>query len=277
MAAGKKIVAAVLTAAIFIGMEVAAITLLYHNGEVQNYLISKSLQAFHAKVWGAGESIRYYFSLKGVNDELARENFILSQKLAAYGEEGRDALQDSLAGTFSQVGGFRYMGASIVKISRNKQHNYIILDKGAADGVQPHSGIISSRGVIGIVDAVSNRYSYAISFMNTEFSVSSRLGREGAVGPLVWDGKGSSGAVLRQIPLQYKFEKGDTVYTSGFSSIFPPDIPIGTVEDSRIENGATYEIKVRLLQDFSSIRYVTLVANSGREEIEELEKREGGK
>ena len=169
------------------------------------------------------------------------------------------------------------MGASIVKISRNKQHNYIILDKGADDGVEPHSGIISSHGVIGIVDAVSSRYSYAISFMNTEFSVSSRLGKEGAVGPLVWDGKGSGGALLRQIPLHNKFEKGDTVYTSGFSSIFPPDIPIGTVEDSRVENGATYEIKVRLLQDFASIRHVTIVANCGRDEITELEQREGGR
>lgn len=275
MAAGKKIVNAILTAAIFIGMEVAAVSLLYHNGEVQNYLISKSLQAFHAKVWGAGERIRYYFSLKGVNEELARDNFVLSQKLAACGEDARTVLEDSLAASFPEVGGFRYMGATIVKISRNKQHNYIILDKGARDGVQPHSGVISSRGVIGIVDAVSNRYAYAISFMNTEFSVSARIGKEGAVGPLVWDGQGTSGAILRQIPLQHKFERGDTVYTSGFSSIFPADIPVGTVEDSRIENGATYQIKVRLLQDFSSIRYVTLVSNTGKEEIAELEKQEG--
>lgn len=251
--------------------------MLYHNGEVQNFLISRSLQTFHAKVWGVGESIGYYFSLRKVNDELSRENFILSGRLAALGADQMAALEDSLAGNYSEDGNFRYTRASIVKISRNKQHNYIILDKGAQDGISPQTGVISSHGVIGIVDAVSKRYSYAISFMNTEFSVSSRIGRTGAVGPLVWDGKGTSGAVLRQIPLQHKFEKGDTVYTSGFSSIFPPDIPLGTVQDSRIENGATYEIKVKLLQDFSSIRYVTLVENKGKAEISELEAQEGGK
>lgn len=277
MASGKKIAGAILTAAIFIGMEVAAVSLLYHNGEVQNALISKSLQSFHAKVWGAGERVRYFFSLRSVNDSLARENFRLSASLAACREANESALQDSLAGTFAQVGRFRYMGASIVKLSRNKQHNYIILDKGERDGVTPRTGVISSCGVIGIVDAVSSRYCYAISFMNTEFSVSARLGKTGAIGPLTWDGKGSGGALLKQIPLQQKFEKGDTVYTSGFSSIFPADIPIGTVQDSKVENGATYQINVRLLQDFSSLRYVTLVTGSGSDEIAELEKKEGGK
>jgi rod shape-determining protein MreC len=64
---------------------------------------------------------------------------------------------------------------------------------------------------------------------------------------------------------------GDTVYTSGFSSIFPPDIPLGVTGESRIVNGATSEIKVRLFEDFSALRHVTIVENLGREEIKELE------
>jgi len=64
---------------------------------------------------------------------------------------------------------------------------------------------------------------------------------------------------------------GDTVYTSGFSSIFPPDIPLGVTGESRIVNGSTSEIKVRLFEDFSSLRYVTIVENLGREEIRQLE------
>lgn len=274
MASGKKIAGAIITAAIFIGMEVAALSLLRHNGEIQNLYISKGIHAFQAKTWGWSESVSEYFSLRRTNEELARENYILSQKLKAYENIAEQALTDSIAGTFSSIGEFTYLPASIVKISRNRQHNYIILDKGAADGVLPHSGIISRQGVIGIVDAVSRHYSYAISFMNTEFSVSARVGRDGAAGPMVWDGKGSRGAVLGQIPLQHRFQPGDTVYTSGFSSIFPADIPIGTVRDSKVVNGATYEVGVDLLQDFSALRYVTVVCSRGGEEISGLENRE---
>ena len=133
------------------------------------------------------------------------------------------------------------------------------------------AGIITADGVVGIIDAVSRHYSYAISFLNSELSISARIGNDGAAGPMVWDGKHIDGALLREIPLQYKFDEGDTVYTSGYSSIFPPDIPLGVTGDTRIVNGATYEVKIKLFQDFSALRYVTIVTNSDIQEIEDLE------
>ncbi len=69
-----------------------------------------------------------------------------------------------------------------------------------------------------------------------------------------------------------EFQPGDTVFTSGFSSIFPPDVPLGTTGESRIVNGATYEIEISLFEDFGSLRYVTIVENLGRREIRDLEK-----
>ena len=67
------------------------------------------------------------------------------------------------------------------------------------------------------------------------------------------------------------FEKGDTVYTSGYSSIFPPDIPLGTIGESKIVNGATYEIDVKLFEDFGALRFVLIVENVGKGELKELE------
>jgi hypothetical protein len=36
-------------------------------------------------------------------------------------------------------------------------------------------------------------------------------------------------------------------------------------------NGATYDIEITLLEDFGALRYVTIVENIGKEEIEKLE------
>ena len=169
-----------------------------------------------------------------------------------------------------RVKGFDYIPAEVIKISRNKQHNYMILNKGYEDGIQEKSGIITRNGVVGIIDAVSAHHAYAFSFQNSDISISGRLGEEGATGLLVWDGIRSDGAVLQEIPLQFKYEVGDTVYTSGHSLVFPPDIPLGIAGDAKVINGATNEIRVDLFQDFTAIRYVTVVHNTAFEEVEDF-------
>jgi rod shape-determining protein MreC len=105
-------------------------------------------------------------------------------------------------------------------------------------------------------------------------NISARLGKEGAVGPMSWDGFSSAGAILKEIPHHVEFQPGDTVYTSGYSSIFPADIPLGTVGEAKIVNGATYDIKVTLFEDFGALRYVTVVDNLGKDEIKKLEEDE---
>ena len=272
-----NIITIIINAAIFILMEVAALNMLSNSAKMQNFFISKAAHGFQGGIWGSTESVKHYFSLIKENESLSKENFRLNQLLRSYVTEeeleNMDSLYNAMSDT-STVGEFRYMSGTIVKISSNKQHNYLIIGQGSEDGVVPQSGIITSQGVVGIVESVSRHYSYALSFMNPEVNVSARLGHEGAIGPLTWDGKSSGGALLKEIPLQYKFQPGDTVYTSGYSSIFPSDIPLGHVTDSRIVNGATYEISIDLLQDFGSVRFVTIVNNIGREEMEELEKME---
>ena len=265
MAGNRNIFQKVLNAAIFILMEVAALNMIGHNAALQNIWLTRGSHRIMGALWGTSESLRYYFSLKKQNETLAQENFDLRQALLRAGKDVRPAeVPDSSAGSFT------YIPAEISVISRNKQHNYMIINKGYEDGIQPNSGIITGKGVVGIIDAVEKRHAYALTFMNTDVSISARLGTEGAVGPLVWDGLSSTGAILKEIPLQFKYEPGDTVYTSGYSSIFPSDIPLGVAGESRIINGATNEIKVRLLQDFSALRFVTVVHNNDLKEMEAL-------
>lgn len=266
----------ILSSAIFISMEIAALNMLKNNGALQNFFISKYVHAFMGSVWGGSESVKNYFSLKKANKALADENFALIKKIRKYEEALTEVKLDSLTKNFLGVKDFRYIPGTIVKASRNKQHNYLIINQGAKDGVCSQSGLITSEGVVGVVDAVGENYSYAISFKNHELSISSRLGKEGAVGPLIWDGKSSDGAILKAIPLQHKFSPGDTVYTSGHSSIFPPDIPLGVAGKATIVNGATYNIKVKLFQDPGAAKHVVIVNNLGKAEIEALEKKGGG-
>lgn len=264
--------------AIFILMEVAALHFLSNSGSLQRIWIARISHGVERNIWGWTESVRYYFSLDGQNRALAEENIKLREVLNRYTDLDSEADLDAI---LSQLppSGFDYICAKVVKMSGNKQHNYLIIDKGSDDGVAPQDGIITSCGVVGIVEAVGDHYAYAISLRNKQMSISTRLGLTGASGPMSWDGRSARGAILREIPLQYRFEAGDTVYTSGHSSIFPPDIPLGVTGDARIVNGATWEIEVELFQDFSTLKYVAVAQNTGEAEIRALEERvaaEGG-
>lgn len=269
----RTITGTLINTAVFILLEIAALGMLRHGDSLQDLFISKAAHGFLGYFWGVSESIADYASLRTENRHLAEEILQLTETITRLEEEAAAAAsRDSADYTSAWRGKYEFIPAEVIKNSVNKQHNYLIIGKGSDDGVRPQTGIITSRGVIGIVDAVSRHYSYAISFLNSDSSISARIGKDGAAGPMAWDGKGSGNALLREIPLQVKFEEGDTVYTSGFSTIFPPDIPIGRITGSRIVNGATFEIKVSLFQDFSSVRHVCLVRNRDLDEIMSLEK-----
>lgn len=266
-----KLIYYVITAAIFIILEIAALTMLNNNGPLQRTWFGKAGQGFMGWIWGSTQKISDYFSLSKQNDALAAENYRLTLLLA----DKRDSLvRDSLERLVPKdgtAGGFVYTPASVRKISDNSQHNYMILDKGSEDGVEIGYGVITAKGVIGIIDAVSDNYSYAISFKNHMMSISARLRKDGPVGTMSWDGKSRSNALLREIPHHIQHSPGDTVYTSGYSAIFPADIPIGITGDARIVNGSTYEMDVTLFEDFGSLRYAIIVGNIDNDQINALE------
>jgi rod shape-determining protein MreC len=258
------------SAAIFIFMEVAALQMLSRNAELQRIWVARTAHGVMGTVWGSTQAISNYFSLHRINEDLVRENFELREELEAYRTAAHAVHVDTLGVGHGRIRGFEYIPAEVIKISRNKQHNYMILNKGFEDGIQEKSGIITRSGIVGIVDAVSAHHAYAFSFQNSDISISGRFGDEGATGLLVWDGVRSNGAILQEVPLQYKYAVGDTVYSSGHSLMFPPDIPLGVAGGARVINGATNEITVDLFQDFTAIRYVTVVHNTAFDEVEEF-------
>lgn len=257
----------IMTAAVFIILEIAAVYLLGYNSSLHKLWIQRSARRAQATLWSGDEKIREHFLLRKENEALSKELFNAQEELRRYQLMEEDILmnRDSVRERF------RYIPAGIVKMSRNSAHNYIILNKGANDGIKPLSAIISSKGVVGIIDAVDKNFSYGITLNNYNMNVSARIKGEDITGPLTWDGMHSNGATMNDIALHHSIAVGDTVVTSGFSAIFPPDIPIGTIVSSHIKNGSSINAEVRLFQDFSTLRHVTIVENTMRDEIEGLE------
>lgn len=272
MPRGQKTSSYFVCAATFILLEVAALALLHASSTLQDIWLTRASHRTMAFLWGSGETVRSQFQLDRLNRDLQAENARLQERLRAY--ERRDVAQEELDRMAErEAASYRYTPATVVKMSRNRTRNYIILNKGSEDGIRPQSGIISDRGVVGIVEAVDRHYAYGLTLMNPEMSVGARLGRTDIVAPLSWDGRGTGRAILRDLPPHYEITPGDTVRTSGYSTIFPPGLPIGVTGDARLVDGSTLQVEVFLFQDFAALRYVTVVENLERTEILSLEEK----
>ena len=266
MPRGQKTSSFLVCAATFILLEVAALALLHASSTLQDIWLTRASHRTMAFLWGSGETVRTQFQMERLNRELQSENARLQERLRAYERGGAE--QEELARMAErEADSYRYTPATVVKMSRNRTRNYIILNKGSEDGIRPQSGIISDRGVVGIVESVDRHFAYGLTLMNPEMSIGARLGSSDVVAPLTWDGRSTGRALVRNLPPHYEVAPGDTVRTSGYSSIFPPGVPIGVTGGSRLVDGSTRQVEVTLFQDFAALRYVTVVENLERTEI----------
>ncbi|MDG1014074.1 MAG: rod shape-determining protein MreC, partial [Flavobacteriaceae bacterium] len=68
-----------------------------------------------------------------------------------------------------------------------------------------------------------------------------------------------------------KFTIGDSITTSGFSSIFPANIPVGTINSYRLNDTKDlYIIDVKLFNDMTNLKHVYVVKNTDFKELENL-------
>lgn len=248
---------------LFILLEAISVYMVCNNGIVQRYRLIGKLREVQGFFWERYAAIDEYSSLRRANGRLADDNTLLMQQLYRH-KENESAPQDTVKYPFS------FISAKVIRNTVNTTHNYLLINKGSKDGVEVDMGVITLAGAVGIVSAVSSRYAYVISFLNTSQQVSAKIGKSNTFGPMCWDPHREGVAILSDIPQHVEVNRLDTVYTSGYSSFYPPDIPIGVVEGSRIVNGVHLSVDVRLLQEFRNLNYVMVVKDNNKEEIEKL-------
>lgn len=265
---------------VFAFLETVCIMLIAKSSIVQKYRIMEGVRGVQSFFWEKSTALKKYTSLSQSNKELEDENArLLKQNLylrnfiiRSMGESKLEELSGQLkenAGD-SSLRSYSFTLAKVVKNTLNSTHNYLIIDKGKRDGITEDLGVMTPSGVVGIVRGVGERFSYVHSFLNLKQSISAKIGNTESPGTLRWEGGSIYKAYLNEIPLNTEVSKGDTVYTSGNSSFFPSDIPVGRALSFSIDNGAHKKVEVELLQDFSNLDYVIVLRNEDKREIDSL-------
>ena len=78
--------------------------------------------------------------------------------------------------------------------------------------------------------------------------------------------------ILTDIPRTAKVMKGDSVVTSGYSTLFPENIMIGYVSNvGSLPSSNFYAIRVRFSTNFYNLQYVYVIKNLLGDEQKKLE------
>ena len=253
----------------FILLEVIAVLLIVQNTFYQRSRIVRVGNRV-AGTWHKGVStVTGYFGLKAENEYLAAENAALRAQLASSYISYSDSVFQVNDTVYTQR--YSYTDAQVIKNSYNQAKNYMMINKGSAQGVKVDMAVISPKGIVGVVVNCTKNFSTIMPVLHSDSRHSVKLKRTNSTGSLIWEGGDYRYATLIDIPTTYPLYKNDTIVTSGLANDFPEGIAVGYIEDfTSVQGSGFYNIRIRLATDFNNLNHVYVVDNHFKAEQDSL-------
>lgn len=238
---------------------VASLILLVNNNSYQRASTLNSSNHLVGSAYQRVNNFTDYLNLGHTNDNLAAENAQLKAQLKS--SFFSDSINQGSVNDTLTLQQYTYIVAKVVNKSIHQKNNYITINRGSRHGIKKGMGVISTKGIVGIVLNVSQNFSTIQSLLHGDTRISASV--DNNIGSLVW-GEGnydSRLAILKDIPNHVIVKKGDLVTTSGYS-LFPSGLEIGRVTKTGIKGGDSFlDIQIQLSTNFSTLQYVYVVNN----------------
>ena len=246
---------------LFLTLLSISISLNFSYNEYNKSKFINSSNFIFSSLYDTKFTVSKYLNLELQNQLLLEENKNLKRIL--FNSETPTKSFDSINSI-----GFEVMTASVIKNSYSKTNNFITINKGSKHGIGIDNGVISSNGVVGIIDKTTTNYSRLISILNTNFLLNAKFKNSNYFGVLSWNGKDINKVQLKDVPKQAKIKIGDTIVTGGNSLIFPKGILIGYIQSFKLDNSENYlELEVNLSTDMTNIENLYIINNNNATEI----------
>ena len=247
---------------LFILLEVLCFLMVVHSLPYQNRKLVNVSNSISGRFHKTTSNWSDYIHLKSENEALAEHNALLLSRLGCDEVEADTVYYDDM---------FTYIPAHVVNNSIYELNNYIVIDKGRVDGIEPDMGVICNDGVVGKVLNVSTHYASVMSLLNSYSILSCRFVDNQYVANVVWDKGSYRYGLAKDIPSHLIINAGDTLVTSGFSTSFPADVMVGTIEESENDENSMFSTaKLKFSTNFSTLRHVYVVKNNFKAEIDSL-------
>lgn len=256
---------------LFILFFAVSFILIINNNSFQRASALNSSNEIIGRAYEKVDYFKAYINLNETNLTLAHENAALRALLKSSNYDN-EVISRTIRDTLLEPR-YSYIEARVINNSVNQKNNYLTVNRGSRHGIKKGMGVISSNGVVGIVLNVSPHFATIQSLLHSDTKISASLSKSEAFGSLVWgqNAVDPQYAILKDIPNHVEVKKGEQVVTSGYS-LFPSGVIIGQVDETGILSGSSFlDIKIKLNNDFSTLRYIYIVTDKLSDEKETLE------
>ena len=253
----------------FLFLEFIVLSFTFNNLNFHKSKFVNSANSITGSVYSILANSSEYLELKKLNKQLSKENTRLKNLFA---HNKLFSTEDSIAiDTTKYYQKYTYTQAKIIKNSYSKPFNFLTIDGGRNQGIDKEMAVVNSKGIIGITDQTQNLYTRVQSILNKNSRINARLKNSNYFGTLNWNGKDYRTVQLSDLPRQAPLKIGDTIETDGKSTIFPEGILIGTISKVNTGNTIDNKVDIKLFNDMSNLRYIYVIKNLHKEEIQSLE------
>lgn len=257
---------------LFIFLEVICFYIIISFNQSQSEIWAHSANLFSGSIDEKVQNTTNFFNLEAVNDSLLTENARLLETIINYrvfSKQNQFQEYESLDSTLLE---YKFIPARITGKTVNKRNNHITVNKGTKDSIKVGMGVISKDGLLGIVKSSSEHYSLVMTVLHSQSRISAAIKNNDFHGTLIWDDMDPTTMQLTSIPKHANIAIGDTVITSGYSTVFPYGIEIGTIYDFTVNrNEDAYTVEVKLFNDLPSETHAYLISFKNQKEKVKLE------
>ncbi|MCX7929228.1 MAG: rod shape-determining protein MreC [Chlorobi bacterium] len=203
-------------------------------------------------------------ALRQINMELLQETMVL-RRAGIENEQLRRML------ALRQQSRLPLLSASVIGKTVFRTRQFITIDRGTTSGVRVGMNVITDAGLVGTIVGASSNYSIVQTLFNRDVRVSARIVSTRDEGIIVWDG--FEYLLAQNIPKSHRVNVGDTVVTSGLSTRFVPEIPIGIIRSVINDpNSMFHRITVEPNVEFWRLEQVFVIMQLPPTEHAELER-----
>lgn len=261
--------------------EVIALTLLFNRSAYHHFLNIGYSNRVMVELLRASGEFKGYIGLREENKRLANRIIEVETAYHAlrqsmdYAKANNDSVSGLRLDTLQVHPPIHYKVAKVLSTSVNSNYNLIIIDKGSKDGIRPEMGVLSAHGVAGIVASTRDHYAVVVPLTNINLKLSCKLYHTNFMGTLSWESPQQELLRLNDLSIHATYSPGDTVVTSGYSSIFPPDLYIGRVafkpkSTDKLSFGGKY-VAVEPGTQFATLQWVYVIMDQPTVKPSELD------
>lgn len=251
--------------ALFISCTIISFTLLFTDNSTKNVALFRSrVIDLFSSLYKPITWIKYSYTLDEENTLLREKVLQLSLQVSSmqFLEYENKRLQDLLS--FQRENQLTLLPSKVINKGILPNINSLTIDVGKKSGVQKNDPVLTPNGVIGKVLIAGESSSIVQLINDINYRLSVRVLPQGNTGILRW--YGNNKCQIREVKKNGIIHVGDGVITSGFSNIYPKNLPVGTVSGI-IDKLGSFEkiILVQITEDIESLLDVFVILEGKNE------------